>query len=63
MLNKYIMNFRKKEADIIKLWVALVKQVVDYDTNIHEEWFIDDYLLASTIFKNEFYDKYKSQQS
>jgi hypothetical protein len=56
------MNFRKKEADIIKLWVALVKQVVDYDTNIHEEWFIDDYLLASTIFKNEFYDKYRSQQ-
>ena len=53
------MNFRKKEADIIKLWVALVKQVVDYDTNIHEEWFIDDYLLASTIFKNEFYDNIK----
>ena len=56
------MNFRKKEANIIKIWVALVKQVVDYDTNLHDEWFIDDYLLASTIFKNEFYDKYRSQQ-
>ena len=51
-----------KPSELIDEWVNLVKQVIEYEADEHSDWFIDDFILASTSRKKYFYEVLKKQK-